>query len=230
VLVTVADARQTNNGTGSQSGTVVSYSAIVVSANDYSAFGAPMAGRTYSSPSYRYGFNGMEKVDEMHDNSGDSYDFGARIYDARIGRFLSCDPLMNQNHAWTPYHFGIDNPIMFIDSKGEWPGVTFIYTEFEGGAGVGYGLNYVIQRGVVYDEVGHTHIEMTSSVYIVNQNLEESSTNPQVVVGASISLTQNTSQNWGNETFYGILKDQQGGSAGVPYPIRQNRRIRLVRF
>jgi RHS repeat-associated protein len=119
VLVTVADARQTNNGTGSQSGTVVSYSAIVVSANDYSAFGAPMPGRTYSSPSYRYGFNGKEKQDELHGNSGDAYDFGARIYDARLGRWLSVDPEFKRYPFLTPY-CGLGNaPIVFIDPGGD---------------------------------------------------------------------------------------------------------------
>lgn len=40
-----------------------------------------MPGRTYSSNDYRYGFNGMEKDDEVHSGSGTSLDFGARMYD-----------------------------------------------------------------------------------------------------------------------------------------------------
>ncbi len=39
-----------------------------------------MPRRTLTSPDYRYGFNGMEKDDELKGN-GNSYDFGARIYD-----------------------------------------------------------------------------------------------------------------------------------------------------
>jgi RHS repeat-associated protein len=119
VLVTVADARQTNNGTGSQSGTVVSYSAIVVSANDYSAFGAPMAGRTYSSPSYRYGFNGKEKVDEVHGNSGDAYDFGKRVYDGRLGRWFSTDPYEAKYAHTSPYTFALNSPISLKDIAGD---------------------------------------------------------------------------------------------------------------
>ena len=34
---------------------------------------------------YRYGFNGMEKSDEVY-GEGNAYDFGARIHDPRIGR------------------------------------------------------------------------------------------------------------------------------------------------
>ena len=44
------------------------------------------------SNSYRYGFNGMEKDDEVK-GSGNSYDFGARMYDSRLGRWLSIDAL-----------------------------------------------------------------------------------------------------------------------------------------
>ncbi|MFT6150196.1 MAG: hypothetical protein ACJAUH_002894, partial [Saprospiraceae bacterium] len=50
------------------------YEATVVSAVDYYPFGSSMAGRKYNDDSYRYGFNGMEKDDEMKGN-GNSYDF-----------------------------------------------------------------------------------------------------------------------------------------------------------
>ena len=39
---------------------------------------------------YRFGFNGMENDHEMK-GTGNSLDFGARIYDPRIGKFLSID-------------------------------------------------------------------------------------------------------------------------------------------
>jgi hypothetical protein len=38
---------------------------------------------------YSFGFNGMEKVDEITGVTGTDYDFGARNYDARAGRWLS---------------------------------------------------------------------------------------------------------------------------------------------
>lgn len=67
---------------------------------------------------YRYGFNGMERDDEMK-GSGNSYDFGARIYDSRLGRFLSIDPLSAKNVSKSPFHFASNSPIYFVDSKGE---------------------------------------------------------------------------------------------------------------
>jgi RHS repeat-associated protein len=45
--------------------------------------------------SYRYHFNGQEKTDEWTGNSGDSYDFGARMYDSRLGRWMTLDPLFD---------------------------------------------------------------------------------------------------------------------------------------
>jgi RHS repeat-associated protein len=85
--------------------------------NDYYAFGAPLSGRSSNSTSYRYGFNGKEKTDEV-EGSGDSYDYGMRIYDPRLGRFLSVDPLAHEYPWWTPYQFAGNNPIAFIDLDG----------------------------------------------------------------------------------------------------------------
>jgi len=45
-----------------------------------------------SSDSYRYGFNGKEKDDELK-GEGNHYEYGMRTYDPRIGRFFSVDPL-----------------------------------------------------------------------------------------------------------------------------------------
>ncbi len=47
-----------------------------------------------------------------------AYDFGARIYDARIGRWMKPDDYEKLSPAWTPYRFGLDNPIIFIDPDG----------------------------------------------------------------------------------------------------------------
>ncbi|GGD36603.1 hypothetical protein GCM10011343_28070 [Flavobacterium orientale] len=45
-----------------------------------------------SAESYRYGFNGMEKDDEIK-GEGNSYDFGARMLDPRVGRWFAPDPI-----------------------------------------------------------------------------------------------------------------------------------------
>lgn len=87
---------------------------------DYEPFGSLLPGRNYSSDSYAHGFNGMRKDDEIHGATGTSYDFGARLYDLRVGRWLSLDPLADKMPGMSPYLAFNNNPIFFIDSDGRW--------------------------------------------------------------------------------------------------------------
>ncbi|MFN0290482.1 RHS repeat domain-containing protein [Pedobacter helvus] len=94
------------------------YQANVISANDYYAFGSQMPGRSFNlGGSYRYGFNGKENDNEVK-GEGNQQDYGMRIYDPRIGRFLSMDPIMSQYPALTPYQFSSNSPIANIDLDG----------------------------------------------------------------------------------------------------------------
>ncbi|GEM_PF-5314832 len=92
--------------------------AEVLAANDYYPFGMLMPGRSYSGSGYRFGFNGMERDDEMKGN-GNSYDFGARIYASRIGRFSSLDPLASQYPHLADYAFVGNMPTIAIDPDGK---------------------------------------------------------------------------------------------------------------
>ena len=49
---------------------------------------------------------------------GNSLDFGARMYDSRLGRWLSLDPLQAKYPGLTPYGFVANSPLMFIDPDG----------------------------------------------------------------------------------------------------------------
>ncbi|PCI97009.1 MAG: hypothetical protein COB15_08570 [Flavobacteriales bacterium] len=120
VQVVVADRKFAIEESGS-TGIIDHYTADVVSASDYYPFGSLMPGRNFSSSSYRFGFNGMEKDDEMHNTSGSSYDFGERIYDARLGKFTSMDPKDRYLPSLSPYSYAANNPIYFMDEEGEFP-------------------------------------------------------------------------------------------------------------
>jgi len=116
VLSVVSDRKL---GVDNNSDNIVDYYlADVVSATDYYSFGSPMPGRSFvSSTGYRYGFNGQEKDDEIK-GSGNSLDFGERIYDPRLGRFLSVDKLTGSYPWWSPYAFAGNTPIQAIDLDG----------------------------------------------------------------------------------------------------------------
>ena len=95
------------------------YAAEIMSYADYSPYGTLLGSRHGDDDRYRYGFNGMERDDELKQN-GNSYDFGARIYDPRVGRWLSGDPLANRAPGLTPYRYGFNNPVRFFDPDGKW--------------------------------------------------------------------------------------------------------------
>lgn len=107
------------------------YIADVVTATDYAPFGMQLFGREYSIGSkYRYGFNGKEKEKSV---GNDVYDFGARIYDGRLGRWLSTDPLQKKYPSLSPYLFSVNNPIVLNDPDGRDAIVTITRNKDGGG-------------------------------------------------------------------------------------------------
>jgi RHS repeat-associated protein len=113
VLVTISDRKLPVQGNPLTF--VGKYLADVVATNDYSAFGAPMVGRGFNSPSYRYGFNGKENEDEINEGA---LDLGARIYDARIGRMFSRDPRESEYPWQSTYAYYGNSPVSTIDVDG----------------------------------------------------------------------------------------------------------------
>ncbi len=49
---------------------------------------------------------------------GNQYDYGFRIYNPRLGRFLSVDPLTQEYPWYTPYQFAGNKPVWCIDLDG----------------------------------------------------------------------------------------------------------------
>jgi len=87
--------------------------------SDY-PFGMGMPGRNWTAASaeeYRFGFNGKEADKETY-GEGNEYDYGFRIYNSRLGKFLSIDPLSRSYPWYTPYQFAGNKPINCIDLDG----------------------------------------------------------------------------------------------------------------
>ncbi len=99
-------------------GTFVSFAAEVISATDYSPFGAPLAGRTFSSESYRYRFNGQEQDNEIA-GIGNIMTAEFWMYDARLGRRWNMDPVVHEE--FSPFCVLFNSPIQWNDPFGDDP-------------------------------------------------------------------------------------------------------------
>lgn len=84
--------------------------------SDYYAFGSPMPGRNGGS-SYRYGFNGQEKDNEVTGNIGATYTAEFWEYDSRLGRRWNTDPVLKAYQS--PYASFSNNPIVRVDPAGD---------------------------------------------------------------------------------------------------------------
>ena len=171
------------------------FTASVESYSNYYPYGMEQPGRNFSSPDYRYGYNGKEKDNELK-GEGNSYDYGARIYDPRNAKFLSTDPLQAQYPGQSPFVYAANSPIALIDRNGMGP-LEFQYkdngnseTETKNRENFQAVLDYLKEHNAdgIFDDYRKHGIEVQiefvdhNSWYIISPH-------PSYVLGAPVKIT-----------------------------------------
>ena len=94
---------------------VVAEEGTIEEVNHYYPFGGVFSSTGDAQP---YKYNGKEL-----DRKGglDWYDYGARMYDAVLGRWHTVDPMSEKYYGVSPYLYCANNPILLVDPNGMWP-------------------------------------------------------------------------------------------------------------
>ena len=95
---------------------VLNQNGTVEQVNHYYPFGGLM-GESTAGGVQPYKYNGKE-LDRMHGLN--LFDYGARHYDAAIGRWFTVDPLAEKYYGISPYAYVANNPVNMIDPNGMW--------------------------------------------------------------------------------------------------------------
>ncbi|NVK07940.1 MAG: hypothetical protein HWD89_02735 [Tenacibaculum sp.] len=112
-----------SNGDG-----IITPSTEIIQEKNYYPFGLRQIGYNGATSSIgndlaqKWGYNGKEYQDDLVGGKNlNWHDFGARNYDAALGRWMNLDPLAEKMRRWSPYNVSFNNPLRFIDPDGMKP-------------------------------------------------------------------------------------------------------------
>ena len=184
--------------------------------NSYYPFGMLMAGLPstgYYTPN-RYLYNDKELQDDF---GLKWYDYGARFYDAQLGRFHTADPEAEANSSFSPYHFSGNNPMRFIDINGMNFGDYYnINGEYLGTDNIDDKKVYIADRknadGTFSNakNLGVTHDEFAISANVVNHEFSGDKTESKWIAHTANNAKDNNAIDYKkqNSTLEDQLTDQ----------------------
>jgi RHS repeat-associated protein len=160
---------------------------------------------------YSYQFNGKEKDGEFTEGS---FDFGARVYECRLGRWMSLDPLMEKYPSFSPFGYVNSNPVLFVDHDGrdiiiyykekvteENGTVTMVDKSYQYGSGLPVPQNEFVQTTVealdyaVQNDPNAVVSNLKTSSTITWNIKEATGTNPEVDDATAVSETHDADGN-----------------------------------
>ncbi len=169
----------------------------LLTAIDYYSYGMQMPGRNYKTENYRYGIQGKEKDNELAGN-GNAYDFGARILDPRVGRWLSTDPLADIQPSMSSYASMGNNPVNRIDLDGKEDMHYGVVLYGDMGASVAASLGVVVSPG---NSVSYVVVITDNDILIFSYQ------NSTLALGGGLTLGSNVSA--GSSGGIGIMHDNE---------------------
>lgn len=141
--------------------TIVNASGTVVERNDYYPFGTRTTfGASYATlAANRQKFSGKEDQTAVAGSTLPYLDFGARMYDAKLVRWNTYDPMAEKYYGINPYVYCAGDPVNLVDVEGE--KIVFVHGLAKAGAkpGRAYWNNRFVDRASRALQDNHRDIE-----------------------------------------------------------------------
>jgi len=115
-----------------------------------------------------HSFNGKESDNEWSNVTGADLDFGARIYDSRVGRWLACDPFSFKYPGCSPYVGNNNCPISYIDNTGK-GGIPYVVKNADGSYSVVLKMTVYVYTD---NDCSNNNLDVTAKATSLKQELE----------------------------------------------------------